>query len=38
MAVKNDLDDIINAVNAAYNVPYYKEQFLKELTISDIDS
>ena len=36
--IKSDLDNVIKAVNAVYNVPYYKEQFLKELSISDIDS
>lgn len=36
--VKSDLDNIIKAVNMAYNVPYYKKLFLKELSIEDIDN
>lgn len=35
--IKSSVDETIKAVNMAYNVPYYKKQFLKELSISDID-
>lgn len=38
VVIKTQLDEVIKAVNKAYTVPYYKEQFLKELDINDIDS
>ena len=37
VVIKSSLDNVIKAVNMAYNVPYYKELFLKELTVNDID-
>lgn len=35
--IKTKLDYVIDAVNMAYNVPYYKQMFLNELTIEDIN-
>ena len=35
--IKSKVDEVIKAVNMAYNVPYYKELFLSELTTEDIN-